>query len=198
MNKNLIPKLGLTLLILSLPFIGKAQDSYSLKSNRITVAGTSTLHDWESDVTKADWKGRFIIKDKKVIDVTDVKLIIPVKSIESDKGKIMDNKTYEAFKYEKNPDIVYQLDNATLDYQKIMATGKLSMAGVSRVISLEVSYTILSNGDIQLTGVHHMDMRDYKMDPPTAVMGTIKVGEEVTIKFDLTLTLDKTTSNAKD
>jgi hypothetical protein len=30
-------------------------------------------------------------------------------------------------------------------------------------------------------------MRDYKMTPPTAVMGTIKVGEEVTINFDLTL-----------
>jgi hypothetical protein len=34
-------------------------------------------------------------------------------------------------------------------------------------------------------------MKDYKMDPPTAVMGTIKVGPEVTVNFDLTVTPSK-------
>lgn len=42
-----------------------------------------------------------------------------------------------------------------------------------------------------------LNMRDYKMEPPTAMMGTIKVGEEVTIDFDLTITSTKMTANKK-
>lgn len=163
----------------------------------MTVAGTSTLHDWESEVTKVDWSGQLTLDDKKMSEINGVKVVVPVTSIKSTKGKIMDNKTYEAFNYEKNPNVTYQLTAATVEGQKINATGVLSMAGASKTIKLEVTYKTLANGDIQLVGSHTMNMRDYKMEPPTAVMGTIKVGEEVTIKFDLTLSLNKTITNAK-
>jgi len=40
-------------------------------------------------------------------------------------------------------------------------------------------------------------MTDFKMSQPTAVMGTITVGAEVTVNFDLTMTPSPANQQAK-
>ncbi len=173
----------------------QAQSPFYLKTTKLTVSGSSTLHEWTSDATKVEWSGLFLVQDKKIVQAKDVQVKIPVTSIKSEKGKTMDNKTYEAFNSEKNPNIVYKLTSIkvsgagpdfTLD-----ATGTLTMAGATQSIQMPVKAKLLANGDIQLTGSKKLNMKDYKMAPPTAMMGTIKVGEEVTINFDLTVTATK-------
>ena len=173
----------------------QAQSPYYLKTTKLTVSGTSTLHEWTSDATKVEWAGLFLVQDKKIVQAKDVQVKIPVTSIKSEKGKTMDNKTYEAFNSEKNPNIIYKLTSIkvsgtgpdfTLD-----ATGTLTMAGATQSIQMPVKAKLLANGDIQLTGSKKLNMKDYKMVPPTAIMGTIKVGEEVTVNFDLTVTATK-------
>jgi hypothetical protein len=153
-----------------------------------------------SEVTKVEWNGNFVVEGNKIVEVSGVKVRIPVTSIKSEKGRIMDSKTYEAFDSDKNPFVTYTLSAAkiagTSTEFTINSTGTLSMAGASRTIEMPVKAKMLSNGDIQLKGSHKMNMRDYKMEPPTAIMGTIKVGEELTIDFDLTLSTNKTLSNA--
>jgi polyisoprenoid-binding protein YceI len=183
------PIISLLLIITNLMVIDpvQAQTPYHIKSEKITVAGSSSLHDWVSDVTKVEWSGSLKLTDGKLMEVVSVRVKIPVTSIKSDNGRIMDGKTYDAFNSEKYPTITYQMSEATLTGDVIKATGTLSMAGASKVISLDVKSIVLSTGDVQLTGSYTLNMRDYKMTPPTAVMGTIKVGEEVTINFDLTL-----------
>lgn len=165
----------------------QAQTPYHLKSEKITIAGSSSLHDWVSEVTTVEWSGSLKLVDGQLTDVASVRVKIPVTSIKSDNGRIMDGKTYDAFNSEKYPTITYQMSEATLSGDVIKATGTLTMAGASKVISLDVKASVISAGDVQLTGSYTLNMRDYKMTPPTAVMGTIKVGEEVTINFDLTL-----------
>ncbi|MEP2668496.1 MAG: YceI family protein [Cyclobacteriaceae bacterium] len=165
----------------------EAQTSYHIKSEKVTVAGSSSLHDWVSEVTKVEWSGMLKVENGKLVEVSKVYVRIPVTSIKSDNGRIMDGKTYDAFNSEKYPTITYQMSEATLSGDVIKATGTLSMAGATKVISLDVKSSVLSTGDVQMTGSYTLNMRDYKMTPPTAVMGTIKVGEEVTINFGLTL-----------
>jgi len=157
----------------------------------MTVDGTSSLHDWTSDVTKVEWIGSFLVSENKVKEVKNVQVKIAVTSIQSTKGKIMDNKTYDAFKYEKNPAIIYKLNTISITDAALKANGTLTMAGTTKAIEMSVTAKVLANGDIQLTGSQKLNMRDYKMEPPTAMMGTIKVGELVTVKFDLTLTPTK-------
>jgi hypothetical protein len=62
------------------------------------------------------------------------------------------------------------------------------MNGATNKITLSISGKTLPGGDLQFTGSHSLKMTDYKMKPPTAMMGTIKVGDEVTVKFNLTIT----------
>jgi polyisoprenoid-binding protein YceI len=65
-------------------------------------------------------------------------------------------------------------------------TGTLEMAGTTQPIDLVASYKVLPNGDFQITGNKNVKMSEYKMTPPKAMMGTIKVGDEVNIRFDIT------------
>jgi len=182
----------LLFLILSFPCALLAQTSYKVKTNKLNIAGTSSLHDWVSDATQLEWSGQFDVQDKKIVQVKDVRVKIAVKSIKSEKGGTMDNKTYEAFKSDKNPTITYAFQTAKISGSgsdfTLETSGTLQMAGVTKSIDMTVKAKMLANGDIQLTGSKKLNMKDFGMEPPTAVLGTIKVGPEVTVNFDLTVT----------
>ena len=155
---------------------------------KVTVKGTSTMHDWESNVEKLECKTAYKIKNNELINIEDAILKVTVKSIKSTKGKIMDNKTYEAFDSEKHPFIIFTLRSEKINSSNLTVnlTGTLEMAGVTQPIDLVASYRILTNGDFQIIGNKNVKMSDYKMTPPKAMMGTIKVGDEVNINFDIT------------
>ena len=91
-----------------------AQTLYKIKTNKLNIAGTSSLHDWVSDATQLEWSGQFDVQDKKIVQVKDVRVKIPVKSIKSEKGSTMDNKTYDAFKSDKNPNITYVFQSSKI------------------------------------------------------------------------------------
>jgi polyisoprenoid-binding protein YceI len=106
----------------------------------------------------------------------------------------MDNKTYDAFNYEKYPLIVFTLTSEKINSSNLTADlkGTLAMAGASRPIDVQISYKILGNGDLQIIGSKKLKMTDFNMEPPTAMMGTIKVGDEVTVSFDIVLSATNT------
>jgi polyisoprenoid-binding protein YceI len=160
-----------------------------VKANKMTVQGSSSLHDWESQITKAEWKGVFQVENLALVDVKNVEVKIPVESIKSTKGKIMDSKTYDAFNFEKYPFIIYSLTSAKINQTAgtIDAKGTLSMGGATRPIELQAKYKVLPSGELQLTLSKTLKMTEFKMEPPTAMMGTIKVGDEVTVNFDITV-----------
>lgn len=168
-----------------------AQTSYKAKTTKLHIAGTSSLHDWVSEATQVEWSGAFDVQDKKIVQVKDVRVKILVKSIKSEKGGTMDDKTYEAFKSDKNPNITYAFQNAKISGSgsdfTLETIGALQMAGATKNIDMTVKAKMLANGDIQLTGSKKINMTEFGMKPPTAVLGTIKVGPEVTINFDFTV-----------
>jgi polyisoprenoid-binding protein YceI len=173
--------------------LASAQSS-KLKGFKMTVKGTSTMHDWESTVEKLECKSTFKTENNSLTEIKEAVVKIPVQSIKSPKGKMMDNKTYEAFDYEKNPAIVFSLTTIQINALKLTADarGTLSMAGTTKSIDLPVTYKLLTNGDLLIIGSKKIKMTDYKMEPPTAMMGAVKVGDEVTISFELTLTNSNT------
>jgi polyisoprenoid-binding protein YceI len=186
MKRNVIVVLITAALFLVQNQLSMAQ-LLKVKVNKMTVQGSSTLHEWESEVTKAEWKGLINIENLSLVDVGNLEVKIPVESIKSTKGKMMDSKTYDAFNYEKFPFILYSLSSVKINQSSglIDAKGTLSMAGVSRPIDLQARYKILPGGEIQITISRKFKMTDFKMEPPTAMMGTITVGDEVTVNFDV-------------
>lgn len=193
--KTLFIKFLILVVAVALP--GQTTAQSQLKSFTLKVAGSSTLHEWESGVEKIEWKGQLVQDDKKNFSIQGIEVKIPVTSIKSQHGKLMDGKTYEAFNSEKNPYILFKPRSLT---QKLVngeglltIEGDLTMNGVANAIVLSIAVKNLPNGEMRFSGTRTLKMSDYKMKQPTAMMGTVKVGDEVTVKFDLTLA--KNTSN---
>ncbi|GAB2775478.1 hypothetical protein GCM10010465_22450 [Actinomadura fibrosa] len=166
--------------------------AFTMKSVKATVQGTSSLHEWESNITKIEGKGTFELEDEVVTLVKDAEIKITVKGIISEKGDKMDKKTYETFNSDKYPYITYSFNNAavkTNDSQAVQmdTNGTLSMAGVSKSVPISAVGKKLPNGDLHLTVSKKLKMTDFGMEPPVMLLGTIKVGDEVTVNFDFIL-----------
>ena len=166
----------------------KAQ-MFSVKSHKVSVKGTSSLHDWESSVDKIEARGSFALSGDALSIIKDVVVKITVKAIKSTKGKMMDNKTWEAFNHEKNPTINFTLTEKKINTakQSLVANGTLTMAGVTKSVEVHLVYKVLPGGELQIKGTHKLLMSDFKMEAPTAMMGTIKVGDEVSVDVELIL-----------
>jgi polyisoprenoid-binding protein YceI len=158
-----------------------------VKDYKVTVKGTSTLHEWESAVEKLECKTSYKIEDNELIDIKDAILKISVESIKSTKGKVMDNKTHDAFHSEKFPFIIFTLRSEKINTltSTVDLKGTLEMAGTTNPVNLVASYKILPGGDLQITGNKKVRMTEFNMEPPKAMMGTIKAGDEVTISFNI-------------
>lgn len=172
------------------------QNVYTVKSVKATIQGTSNLHDWESDINKIECKGSFIVQGNTLKAVKNVEVRIPVQGIKSREGHLMDEKTFEAFKSDQFPYIICTVKQANVvtdanQNVTITATGSLTMAGVTLPVTLSAKGKVLPNGDLQIAFSKMLDMETFKMKPPTAVLGTIKVGPEVTVVFDLLLSSTK-------
>ena len=121
-----------------------------------------------------------------------MELSFPVKGIISTKGKTMDNKTWEALKSDNHPNVMYTFQSTesitkTSNGYSIKVKGNLQIAGVKKAISMQVEGNIDSTGKLHFKGKQAIVLLNYNIEPPKALMGTVVVGEEVTVSFDITL-----------
>ena len=74
------------------------------------------------------------------------------------------------------------------NYQ-INAVGKMSIAGVVKQTDLQATGKYNpADKSFTVTGVKKMKMTDYSVDPPKALMGTIKTGDAISISYTLKFT----------
>ena len=159
------------------------------QKSKITVKGTSNLHDWEEGVTSFDGELNVKKEDNVITSYNASTLNFYSKSISSN-NSIMDNKTRDALKVDKFPVINFksQQIREVKDLkvkQQIVVIGNLTMAGITKAIEVDGINTILPNGGIYFEGKKEISMTDYGIDPPTALLGTLKVGNKVTIIFNI-------------
>ena len=166
-----------------------AQENYTLKSSKFTIAGSSNVHDWESDVTKVKATGTFTVDAGQIKAISGVKVEIPVTGIKSAKGSIMDKKTYEALKSDQNPSITFTLTkiNSISPQGLVKASGNLKLAGTSKPIDLEVTVQTSGNGELTISGSKPLKMTTFGIEPPTAMFGAMKTADDITIKFNVTM-----------
>lgn len=176
-------KFILALLFLFIGFAVQAQYKMSNELSAIYIDGTSSLHDWTSTVETMSGSLNVEHDGKSISKVTGVSATIPVKSIKSGKGG-MDDNTYKALKEKSHPNISYKLKSYGVKGDVIHLTGSLTIAGVTKEVKFQTTYKI--EGDkITFKGSHTFNMTDFNVDPPTAVMGTIKTGDSVTIRLEI-------------
>lgn len=181
----------LTFLLLGLGYL-QAQESYQLRSAEFAISGTSSLHDWVSTTTQMTASGDLTVVEGALADVSSLQLTIPVTSIISGKGNAMDKKTYKALLSEEHPNITFKLQDVksidrTGNTPLVKATGLLTIAGKTKTVEVQAKALAEGNGVFRFTGEKALKMTDYDITPPTALFGTLKTGDDITISFNLTL-----------
>ena len=176
--------------LLSLPFCLFAQTQYRAVNANVTVAGTSTLHDWKETSSKGSANAVFVINSNKVSGLNQLVFTIPAKSLKSESSS-MDNNTYKALKADKNPDITYKLSSATVTEVNpgtytINSKGKLTIAGTTRETDVVATAKLNADHSLSVSGSKKFNMTDYNISPPKVMM--MKTGNEINISYNLKFT----------
>jgi len=183
---------NLLTLVLLIGAIGlTAQNNFGVSECSIKINGTSTLHDWTSTATEVTGTAQLDATDQTLNAIKALTVRIKSEGIISEKGRIMDNKTHKALAADDHKYITYTLTKAEIAQQSdqkvtLRTTGTLTIAGKAKTINMDV-VGVKKNSAIQFTGSKAMKMTDFGIDPPTAMLGTLKTGDDITIDFSLTL-----------
>lgn len=152
----------------------------------VRVEGTSTLHAWKMEGSTIEGQINAPTPDNWNAPATAV-VTIPVSSIRSEHAK-MDKLMAEALKASANPKIRFELTEATPKSTGttsfvLAAKGKLTIAGVTRDVAFDVQGSKTADGHYALTGTAPIKMTTFGIKPPTAMMNTIKTGDDVKVTF---------------
>ncbi|MDX1602759.1 MAG: YceI family protein [Salinimicrobium sediminis] len=159
-------------------------------ASSLKVEGTSNVHDWE--ITAKDLQGSMKVQmeDGQLVQIDDIKFTVVAESLKSGKGG-MDKNTYKALNTDKHKTITYQLqkvnnlDCTSKSSCKVTTTGALTIAGTKK--NVEIVFDAKVSGDkVVLSGNKKIKMTEFKVDPPTAMFGTITTGDDLDIKFQVT------------
>lgn len=159
-------------------------------ASSLKVEGTSNVHDWE--ITAKDLQGSMKVQmeEGQLVQIDDIKFTVVAESLKSGKGG-MDKNTYKALNTDKHKTITYQLqkvnnlDCTSKSSCKVTTTGALTIAGTKK--NVEIVFDAKVSGDkVVLSGNKKIKMTEFKVDPPTAMFGTITTGDDLDIKFQVT------------
>lgn len=159
------------------------------KDYTVTINGTSNLHDWEEKVEQVSGSAIIDKNDDGSLNLTYLNIKLDVKSIKSDMGSIMNNNTYEALKEKANPTISFTISSPVKFMinpsakKTIAVKGNLQIAGVTHAITMQVSVSMPNNNQLHFEGAQLINMSDYNISPPTAMFGTLKTGNKITLYY---------------
>lgn len=163
--------------------IGFAQYQLDNNLSSIYIDGTSTLHDWTSTVEEMSGTLNAELEGNKLAKLRSINVSIPVKSIKSGKSG-MDKNTYNALEESSHPSIKFKLKTYSIGETELTLNGELTIAGTTKMVKIKTPYEMKEN-TIEIEGKHTMKMTDFNIEPPTAVMGTIKTGDEIVVRYNL-------------
>ncbi len=181
---------ALTLAAAATPIV----DALRLKpESKLWFEGTSTVRSWDCKApqiqavidAEAGAPAAVLAGTKAV---RTVQLTFPVAALDCE-NRTMNNHMRNALNAERQPTIQFTLKDYTLS--RVASTtgtlqGSLTINGQTKDITVPVMF-VNAEGALRVTGRYPMAMKDWGVQPPRLMMGTLKVGDTVTVNFDLLL-----------
>lgn len=161
-----------------------------LAESKLDVNGTSNVHDWTIEAKAMNGKASVTLDAGDLKAIKSLDFSVEVEQLKSGKSG-MDKNTFKALKSTSHKNISFKLvkvvkittisdNNYTVETQ-----GDLTIAGVTKRINQSFT-TKLIGKKMVFTGKQKIDMTVYGVEPPKALMGTIKTGKDVTVDFKVT------------
>ena len=176
-----------------IPGILGAQTTYkssAAKGKNIQVMGSSNVHDWTMTSAGITSQGIFTFdKNNTLQKISAFDFMMEAKSLKSGHSS-MDARTYKAMKADVNPKILYKLSSAVISQVKeneysVKSTGNLTIAGETKLIQMNLRLVVNPDKTLSCTGSEKIKLTDYNINPPSFMMGAMKVGNDLTIAINL-------------
>jgi hypothetical protein len=155
----------------------------------ILVKGTSNLHVWSMKASGGVLSGSFNMSPgvAYVVYVPSMTFTMPVKTLKSNES-LMDSRAYNTLKANKNPNISFKImntnqGNSHANKSTFNVTGLLTIAGVTRQVTLTGNSVSGTDGSVVISGSKKIRMTEFGVKPPSFMLGALKVGDEVTVEY---------------
>jgi polyisoprenoid-binding protein YceI len=178
--------------------VAAAQPAVELQPGaQLAIDGTSTVRSFtcKAGVVKARLTpgeaGGSLVPEQLATALREVRLEVAAGQLDC-ANETMNEHMLKALKAPENPTILFQMSGYEAGAGKdglvpLHIRGALSMAGASRPIELEARATPTPEGGLRVRGQYALRMTDWGVRPPTLMLGAMKVGDSVVIRFDFTL-----------
>lgn len=153
--------------------------------SRVWVEGGSTVRDWscQAEEFKSALNPTGASDIAALID--GAVITIPVSGLECGNGTMNDHMR-KALKADRNPNIEFTMKSYRLVADKAVMQGTLTIAGVTK--DIEITGTAKPEGSlVRVKGSRQITMSQWGVKPPSLMLGTMKVKDDVTVGFDVTL-----------
>jgi polyisoprenoid-binding protein YceI len=158
--------------------------------SRVWVEGTSTTRSWRCESTAVTGTAQAETVDlSQLRSVPRAELTIPVAQLDCRNGT-MNGHMRRALKSQQHASIRFVASEVALTRTAAGATarmpGQLTIAGETRPATLQGT-VVSEDGELRVRGTHALTMTDFGVQPPSLMMGTMRVRAPVTIGFDVAL-----------
>src|SRR5690606_7464770 len=178
------------LLLITLPLfsaIHAENVTVDQKQSKIEVTGTSTLHDWELSTSAINGTSSIAKNGNGQIEISNTKITIKSTDLKSGNSGL-DKKAYEALMTDKHANITF-VQTAKVEVAEkndeftAKVSGNLVIAGKSKPATITIKGQALQNS-YKISGNVPLKMTEFGIEPPKAMMGTIKSGDDIVVKFN--------------
>lgn len=165
--------------------------------SKLWLEGSSNVRDWTCKATAME---ALIAIDANSVDSRDdaavakslrgVDVIIPVRKLKCG-DRHMEANMYNALKAPEPPEISYIVADFEItptlsaDGLSVQATGKMSVAGAERPVSMIVKTERLPDGTRRARGTVPIRMTDFGIKPPRPWFGVLRTADEVKVQFEI-------------
>lgn len=175
------------LIVLCAGLVGVQVDSAAAQQPNVdfNVSGTSTIRGWTCSakgiIAVTPGAGSSQAVPGFASGVQTATVTVPVKAFVCPNEE-MTQHLLEAMKADKFSEIVYRLERYEMAGAQAHATGTMTITGVTQPVSFPVALKASAQG-VQVEGNTRLDMTKFGVEPPTVMLGMLKVGPQIRIEF---------------
>ena len=162
----------------------------------LSIVGSSNVNKFKCLCTEQFAKSSIQFEPQdggKILRFSQAGLYIRSKSLDCGNQQ-MNKDMYKTLRADQHPSIRIELTRAQLqeaqlvsgqDWTTLKAHTQLTIAGITKPVLFDVKAKRIASDRIRLTASKDVLMTDFGMEPPTAMLGLVKVNNNICIKMDL-------------
>lgn len=189
--------LALAVCVIASPAVRAEAPRLAATGLQLSLEGTSTVRDFSCKATKPKLQvGGNPLTDVPLVEqfaqaMRAVKLDVAVKELDC-ANNTMNDHMRTALRAEEFASIKfamkrYQVGQPAGDVLPLKVEGDLTLLDKTLPVTMEARATVAADGSVRIEGVYPLKMTDWGVKPPRLMLGTMKVGEVVKVKFDVAL-----------